>query len=268
MSCHTIFDDEGAAWPAYSQALRQRLHTARSPEALAPFAINNMGFAYLLPHRRGCIIALNEKSVSIYALISIIYWLSDQRPERVIVQEGVAPSPRGILLSLTGARNYFDCLLAQRGAQPLFSAKMMALELSPFANRWEAAQLVLQSDMREETRNAILNKLFRKFFVITRRDATSGQFVIESVGDVYRTYRDVFGQLAVGTPLAATLDKAYGEWVCGRYEKLNFSGVPTVELVEARFPQSKNGGTKLNYTRLLIPFARGEAKFVLTASVA
>lgn len=268
MNWHIIIDDEGRAWPDYSVALRRLLGTTRSPKALLPFVINNMGFASLGPHRTGCILNLTATSVSVNAVIGVIYWLSEYKPERVVVQERTAAGLRQTLFTLPAAFKYLDCLLAQRGAQPLFAAKLLAPSASPFADRWEAARVVLQAEMAEATRTAILNKLFGNFFIITRRDSANGQFVIETVGDVYRQYRDVFGDLTAGTPLAKTLDKSYGEWVCNRYAKLDFNGAPTVERIDARFPYSQLGGTKISYTRLLIPFARGEEKFVLTASVA
>ena len=80
-----LIDDEGAVSDSCSLALRSRLNAVQTGDAFGDYAIRNLGFVSLQPTQKSVHVRLRPTHVSPVAFASLMYWLADQQPDRVML---------------------------------------------------------------------------------------------------------------------------------------------------------------------------------------
>ena len=80
-----VFDDKGLAWDANAPRLAEVLHSSIEGEALASYAVMNLGFAVVEPLGSSARIRLRLAGVAPPALAALLYWLFEHGPERVVI---------------------------------------------------------------------------------------------------------------------------------------------------------------------------------------
>lgn len=267
MGCGILVDDQGETWADSSPVLRKRLGTLRSGPDLIRYLVRNLGFVHIRTGQTGCIVSLAEDAASQCALIGTLYWLMDNRPERVALEALPQTSaPRQLLRYAQALKHISACCDAQT-VRPLFSRRPVALNQSPFAMRWEAAKAVLaSSDIAETSRWLILDKLLQSYFTVSRRDKESGRYIVEHVGQGISGHHPSLSTMKVGLPFSAIDDSAYGAWLDESFMSISDSSSPFSEYVEATIGVATSRSTRLQYSRLLLPFVRSSDSYLLTAS--
>ena len=139
---------------------------------------------------------------------------------------------------------------------------------SPFAVRWETAKEVLaSSDIADQRRWLILDKLLESYFTVSRRDKENGRYIVEHVGQGISGHHPSLSTMKVGLPFSAIEDSAYGAWLDESFMSISNTSNPFSEYVEATIGISTSRSTRLQYSRLLLPFARETESYLLTASM-
>src|SRR5918999_131309 len=126
---HLMFDDEGRAWNADSIELRRSLHFRGDEANFAREVVSNLGF--IAAKRRGgsVSVAFGPRTVSAVAMASLLYWLSDDPPERIcLVIVGGEPG-KEVYGSLEQVVDRLHRLIEARQEkdQPRFAARALSL---------------------------------------------------------------------------------------------------------------------------------------------
>lgn len=263
-----LVDDLGETWADSSAALSKKLGTERSGPDLIRYLVRNLGFVHIRPGATGCVVTLTEDAASQCALIGTLYWLMDNRPERVALQSLPKTNAPQRLLRYTQALNYISACCDAQTSRPRFSRHSVDMNQSPFAVRWETAKEVLaSSDIADQRRWLILDKLLQSYFTVSRRDRESGRYIVEHIGQGISGHHPSLSTMKVGLPFSAIDDSAYGAWLDESFMSISNTSNPFSEYVEATIGISTSRSTRLQYSRLLLPFARETESYLLTASM-
>lgn len=80
-----IFDDKGVAWNTHSPRLADALHSSIRGEALADYAVKNLGFVAAEATNASARIRIRPAIVSHGALIALYHWLHDCTYDRILI---------------------------------------------------------------------------------------------------------------------------------------------------------------------------------------
>jgi hypothetical protein len=80
---HLVFDDQGKAWQAHPLEFRQRSLFPENQPDFVPQVVKRLGFIGAVRRRTGATVTFRPRRASPVALASLLYWLSDDPPERI-----------------------------------------------------------------------------------------------------------------------------------------------------------------------------------------
>jgi hypothetical protein len=275
MSWGILVDDQGEAWADGSAELRRKLATDRTGQALSGYVVKTLGFVLIRSSRTGCVISMDADTVSPYALIGTLYWLTDNRPERVVVEQVRAANTPQLMFRYDQAVTFVAQKCDARSSRPLFTRHPIMLGNSPFAARWEAVkEIVTSPDIQEHVQLPILDKLLQGYFTLSRRDPETGRYMIEHVGNGIAGHVfgsngrawPALGKLPKGKTFANMSDEAYGTWLDDTFSALSEDTAPFCEFVEATLGASTHMPQRIKYSRLVLPYTRASGAYLLTAS--
>ena len=86
MGCDLTFDEEGHAWPTYSQTLSVHLGLRASVPALPDFLVKNLGYMRVTSQHNRAVITLRPTVAEHGALIGLMYYLTDNNFRSVAVR--------------------------------------------------------------------------------------------------------------------------------------------------------------------------------------
>jgi hypothetical protein len=80
-----IFDDEGSRWRGTLLLLKRALQSSIGGDALVRYVVVNIGFIAATADGASVHIRIRPSVASPAALVGLLYWLHDQRVERVLI---------------------------------------------------------------------------------------------------------------------------------------------------------------------------------------
>jgi hypothetical protein len=275
MGLGILVDDRGETWTDSSMLLSKTLGTGRTGPDLIRYLVQSVGFIHIRYGQTGSIINYAHDAATQCALIGTLYWLMDNRPERVMLEPFPnSTSPRQ-LLPYAHALKHIAALCDARTTRPLFSRRPMIMDESPFAVRWEAAKEILASnDINDSVRLLILDKLLQSYFTVSRKDRDTGRYIVQHVGNgithhVLRgveSNRPALGAIESGKPFSEIADPDYGRWLDSTFMAISDDTEPFAEYVEATLGATTANAKMIRYSRLVLPFVRASDTYLLTAS--
>ena len=262
-----LVDDLGETWADNSTALSKKLGTERSGPDLIRYLVRNLGFVHIRPGATGCVVTLTEDAASARALIGALYWLTDNRPERVIVEALPAAAAPQRLLAYPQALKFLSGLCETRTERPPFARTRTILGESSFADRWAAAKEVLATnEISDRVRLTILDKLLQGYFSIARRDRCSGRYLVQHISNGISSHHPALNTVKIGQPFSAFDDRPYGAWLDSTFTPLSQDSMPYSEHIEATIGTATTDAKRIQYSRLVLPFVRSNDLYLLTAS--
>jgi hypothetical protein len=261
-----IIDETGEAWSATPLAIRRRLHTDQLGADLVKYLVHQAGFVVCRQGRHGCSIAFDRGSVSACALVGTMQWLFEARPCRIVISSSQQESRSQALLLMPKALAFLQDVFDERHRGPLYRARKIKLENTPFAQQWEVATELVRSDIEHSTKIRILDTLFRGHFTLSHRDKETGEFIIDYAGPAFSVYNATIGPMRIGQTFSDVLDGNYGRWVADRYAQIQAADGPVGEHVDALIGAATRSPIRLRYKRLLLPFEQSSGTHLLVAS--
>lgn len=198
-----------------------------------------------------------------------MYWLADQRIERVVL----AVLDGEWLHEVLPTR-----LLAQRRIVGLVSAARCNREGRFLTRIVDPASLGAGDAMRallaecasgfDKRRVAdILRNGMKNRFTAVRANPDSGDLVVVDMGDGYSGYTEAQRQSILATRIEDQPDYDYGRWVGSHYRARIAEGSPRIEEVDALVAWPPGDSVRHRYRRLLIPASHGGEAWLLSASL-
>jgi hypothetical protein len=259
-------DDDGEVWTATPHAVRRRLHTDRFGLELTSYLIRQAGFVACRSSRLGCYVTLDQNHVALSAIVGTMRWLSEVHPRRTRITIFDRGSQSDALLVVPKALGCLQSVFDARRSDPIYSARKIKLENTPFADKWRVANELVCADIDPHTKARILDELFRGHFTLSHRDEVTGEFVIDHAGRALSAYESSIGPTLIGKSFSDVLDSSYGRWIAERYAQIEMGDGPISEYVEAVIGASTYSPTRLRYQRLLLPYMQGSRHHLLAAA--
>ena len=251
-----VFDDMGVRHAVGSHSLRSMLPALYYRGDLAADLVRNLGFISLGTRQKHVVVRLRTEVVSSVALVALLYWLADNRPQRVIVES--VSDGRPAELFLTGH-------LAIAHLVKVTQEKSLPLRLRDFTGsidrlpRDSAFQGLLQvwaeggrTDVNALIKFAVEN-LAQRYFVFK---PTSGQSLFHEIGFGAQVPDPSWRAMALNTAVTRQPDTDYWAWVNQHHRMVLESQAPHLSDVEAEIYWPSVGWVKRDYTRFLLPCDR------------
>lgn len=261
-----LIDEEGSFRSA-GQAPRSQLPTSGGGPPQHP-PMCERGSAVVAAGEAALKIELCPVHIRECTLSALMYWLADQRIERVVLAifdgawaHEVLPTRR----------------LAQRRIIGLVSAARCNREGRLLSRPADFASLAQGHPMRallaecdaglDKSRVAdiLRNGLRDRFTAVQVRG--SGELVVVDMGDGYGGYQAVQRKSLINARVEDQPDYDYGRWVANGYRQVIDRGKPVLEDVDAIVAWPQGPPVRHRYKRLVIPAGRGDEAWLLSASL-
>jgi hypothetical protein len=119
-----FIDDSGSLWESGSLRLRLELTATQLGEQFSDYVVKNLGFVRLSRQRTSATVHFRPETVSRLALVRLLSWLADEKPERVIINTYVDSSWQYCLIASTGEASELLTMSAQLlGDDPAFAER-------------------------------------------------------------------------------------------------------------------------------------------------
>jgi len=269
-----LIDDSGRLWSVDSHRLRAELYGFAAGDDFSAYVVKNLGFVRIGKRGASANVWLRPATVAPAAIAQTIYWLVDERIERVLVNTYINGTWQHTVVGDV-ERNFpmlATCLsaassLEQRNesviARPVRIAELAAQ--SPLAR---AIQLWADAEgdwCRLAPQNEIASAVGHRYSLFERSGVRN--FVLREFGDGMPDCAQVWLEKAIGEPLHGHPDQHYG-WSCVEsYGRTLDSGQPKIELVDAYVTWPGATRQRRRYARLLLPLTyRSGWKYLLSAT--
>jgi hypothetical protein len=274
VSEHLIFDNQGKVLQADSLELRRSLFYPENEPDFALQLLKNLGFIGAERRGESAVVTFRPQTMSPVAVASLLYWLSDDPPDRIrlaILDDRPSNEEYGSFEQVL-ERLHHLVERRQEQEQPLFTARALSPEAvsegSPF--RWVLARWE-QSNKRlcPRTFSEEVDRWFEGRFWVFRPGKVPSELVIEHVGTGLRIPDNLWHAFAArGTRLADIPDPSYGRWVSEAYLSVLRTGRPELDDVTAKIYWPHSGRVRYEYRRLILPCIDSDGHpFLLGASV-
>jgi hypothetical protein len=274
---HLIFDDQGRGWQADSIELRRSLFYPENEPDFILQLVKNFGFIGAERQGECAVVTFCPSTVSPVAVTSLLYWLSDDLPERIrlaILDDRPSHEEyESFEQVLERLHRLLEARQEQEQEQPLFAARTLSphavSEGSPF--RWLLARWE-RSNKRLSPRSFSkdVDRWFEGRFCVFRPGKVPSELVIERVGTGLRIPDDQWHAFAApGRRLADIPDASYGRWVSEAYLSVLRTGPPQLDDVAAKIYWPHSGRVRYESRRLILPCLDADGHpFLLGASIA
>jgi hypothetical protein len=255
---HLVFDDQGKAWPADSLEFRQRLLFPENRTDFVPQVVQRLGFISAVRRRTGATVTFRPRRASPVALASLLYWLSDEPPERIclaILDDRLRHELYGSL-KLAIERMHRLIEAHQEEERPPFTARGLSPSAAsddlPFRwllTNWE------RSDKHLSLQNLSgqVDHLFDGRFCAARPGQEPAELVFERLGSGLPVPDPEWRESAHGTRVIDMPDRSYGRWVSQAYLSVLCTGRPEFDDVSAHVYWPQSGRLHCEYRRLILP---------------
>jgi hypothetical protein len=269
-----ILDDNGRVWRTGSRALMESLHVVRPVLDLTHYLVRNLGFVRLQTTRSGVRITLHPRFLTREAYEALVFQMIALELDRFIVQIVDGPGRVEIIPGVEDAAARLADLASVGGniTRQDFYREELSLHrlrdnprLSPLADllrRWRRRQGIIRRDLAAEFGDPVLRGR-----VVVKRivDETGG--VYEYVGDGFPSYDATWREAMLGRDATAQPDAQYARHTATAQLETDVAETPRLETVDAVIRVPGCPVYRRRYERLLLPWRRGDARFVSVASV-
>lgn len=267
-TCRLLVDNEGQVWEEGSYQLRERLFCLSYPGDLTADVIRNLGYIGIRAYATGLHVQLRLEHFSEAALGSVLYWLSDHKPEKVYFDYAGQNSGEFV----GGASAAIEKLIAlgeaaalrrQIDATHLDVSKLNeSSPLNALLNYWLAHKGICES---QELAQIADQHLASRFLSIKPLN-DARDYRISNVGDGILIPDAHWLKTARGKAIREQPDTTYFRWVVSTYDTALTSGRPDLANVTASIFWPAKGWVKRKYTRLLLPCAGREGLHLFSAN--
>lgn len=204
-------------------------------------------------------------------LSALMYWLADQRVERVVlaILDGawlheVLPTRRLAQRRIVGLVSAARCNREGR-----FLTRPVGFASLEPGHPMLALIAECGAGLNKSRVADILRNGFRDRFTAVRVQRGSGELIVADMGAGYYGYSDAQRQSLIGARVEDQPDYDYGRWVASSYRKRIERGqpLPLVEDVDVLVAWPQGGPVRHRYRRLIVPATRGEEAWLLSASL-
>lgn len=246
MSHHYFIDDDGALVP--------------------PLACNR-GDVEIVLHASSTILAFDSSTASEKSLASAYLHIVRSRMRRFVLRDRHSRAERPMICSRSEALRTVSDILEQRAQRPKFARHVLPLEASFFAHRWRPALDAVTQASTPRHAQGVLDNMFNGRFAIMRREHGSDLYLADAVGSGIRAYASRIGFITIGEPFRVLPAAEYGSWLDDVFAAVTPDTPAVAETIDAIVGFGMTEGMRLTYQRAVLPFASGDADYILTASV-
>jgi hypothetical protein len=270
-----LIDDNGEVWDGGSIVLRQNLFASGTGPGFSEYVIKNLGFIGIRFTERAAHIRLRPTVVSPVAMASLLYCLSDRRPQRALLTTyddstdnwayEILGSPMAILkrLSATAAARPGRTNAVRRqsrdagrlsGRSPLRGALQCWAD-----HRGHFDRAVLEQ---------VIHRVLKERYILLSAAGQSSDLLIRDVGAGLPEFARTWLSRALGQRVEDQPDYDYGRSCAAAYAEAIARQEPILEDVDAVVSWPGYGRLRRRYTRAILPFtgAQGE-RWLLSTSV-
>jgi hypothetical protein len=257
-----VISERGEKLSATTDAFESALGTQRTPAQLMKYLINSMGFVGIGYGKRVVDILYDEAAVSPVALAGLCYFIADHA-RRPYAFRALPDNPKVDLFSSGGAAlRFVGDLIDRRQTLPRLWRAAIPIERTSFGVRADIAHEIATAELDTTLRLQLLDKLFGGVYSISRWDADSRHFRVDHISAKVGRIDQNFVK---GRTFHSFIDDEYGQWVADAFAEMVDRDAPLTESIAARV-KIKDAHVSANYTRFLLPFNRGGARYVLASN--
>ena len=270
---HIFFDDQGRAWDADSFEFRRAFYVREDEPNFVREVVKCLGFIAAKRRDESVIVSICPRTLSAVAVASLLYWLSDDPPERiclVVRDDRVSHEVYGSVEQMI-ERLHRVMHARQEKDRPRFETRALSPQAvsdsSPFRwllTNWERANKRLSGHFIKE-----VDCRFEGRFWIFRPGTTPSELAIEWAGTGLRIPDNEWHAFTPGTRVADFPDPSYAKWMLDAYLSALRSGHLKIEDASANISWPRAGLILYEVRRMILPCldANGHP-LVLGASVA
>ncbi|HRD78828.1 MAG TPA: hypothetical protein PK264_23300 [Hyphomicrobiaceae bacterium] len=255
-----LIDDQGEFWDGASRQLRTAFDSPFSGGEFSSYAVRNLGFVAVDQFGSSCQIRLRPAMVSSKAVAALVEWLHKRSFQRVSAAWFTTDWAYEIFPSLREALGRLASVIeeARTPASSDFKTKAIgpndvkqANALVALMDRWQS----LSGEGRFTELEWLIRQSLGKRYAFVERDDGSSKLVFRELGSGIIDHHQDWRATALGQPLEALPDRAYGQWVNASFEASLAAGAPRIEAVDAIVRWPHRGRTRLRYKRVIVPLA-------------
>jgi len=266
-----LIDEVGRVWPAGAPALRKYIGSDLPWKFLAGYAIDNLGYCSVRSRSTSAQISIRPQIITQATLAAAIYWLFEQRAERIAISMSHGRWTHQLFTSkwsaLTALTSEADAQLQARGAdffnrrRPLDNVTLFP----PLAAllRWAGERNCVYA--REGLYRLIDGPLGRRALVLgLNHEAT--RLTIREWGSGYRTYSRAWLDRAKGLNVEDQRDFSFASKAAVSYRLAWTARQALLEDVDARVLDEEGKLNPVRYTRIIIPMRDAAGRPVLVGA--
>ena len=255
-----IIDDNGHFHDPNAPSFRARLNAGASGDALTDYTIRNLGFIAVAKDRAAARIKLKPDRISPIAFAALMYWLADQRAERVMLSrleatwqhellgDGAASAAKLMHVFRESRRPRAGDFLREPAEVNSTDPQNPLLALMRLRDEY-GAQL-------DHARLApVLNSALGGRFTVIHAAPGHDRLTIEKVGHGLSVEAGYWLQRSVGARVEDAADSDFGAWASAHYREVLKSGVPALDNIDVVVDWPHAGRRRYCYKRLLLPIA-------------
>lgn len=270
-----LIDDDGSVSDSRSLHLRTRLNAIQVGDGFSEYAVRNLGFVALQPSNRAVHVRLRPTHVSPVAFAGLMYWLADQRPERVMLATLDGDVWQHQMMGnaeMAAARIAQIVRRAQDMVEDLFLAKRRSLDELPedhpmrqlYEARAELQEAVLRHDIAGAAKLMATHVGGRHS--ISHATPDLRRIVLAAVGDGFDAEPRYWLQRVVGCRLDDLPDARYGAWAAMSYAEAIREGGTQLHDVDIMIEWPGEGRRRYRSKRLLMPMKDADGRHVVLSS--
>lgn len=265
----SLIDSGGRLWDSTDSALARSLRTRLSGDALASYAVMNLGFVSLAPRERFLRVACRPSIMAPPASIALLHYVNDrtttigfdyftERWNHIVIANRT--KFRNLLFSMT-------CAEPQDRDQEALMRRSVDGQSSPHRTKVAAVRRIFGNASSSSEVATPLDKLFGGRWCLNELNNETGHSVVRDIGQSYTPLNPAWLATAVGNSLCDYADEAYGGWVADHYRAALRGAEPFFDEVDAVVHFPSIGPARLCYARLTLPVSLRQERLVLSAAV-
>jgi hypothetical protein len=266
-----LIDQSGRFWSSRDPRLARQLASRLVDDALAKFAVMNLGFASVAANDRFIRVACRPSILTPPTIIAMLHYVHDQRPAIIGFDYFTQAWNHMIVANRTNFRNLLfslTCVDATDGQRDRLLRRAVDGRRSPLRRKLSAARRIFSGAQSLDDVTTPLDKLFRGRWSLHELNNETGHTVVREIGSSYTPLNPAWLATAVGSSLCNYADEEYGRWVADHHREALSGDKPLFDEVDAILEFPTVGRARVCYARLALPVSVRQApRLVLSAAV-
>jgi len=267
-----LIDDRGRYWSGTDGRLSKFLGTTLIGQALADYAVVNLGFIEFGGLRRALKVRCRPSMISGPALCALMYEVLDAPPSLMVLRIFGDCWHDLILRNASEFMHMLSALATKQERRSFWGdTRCLSGSVTTRNKQFDAATAIARSlvdaNYGDETMLACFDTLFNRRWSLCELDPDRGHTVVRQIGNSYTPFNPQWLATAKNSSLCAYGDDTYGLWVAEHHRQVLNTNTPTVDEVDAIVNFPRIGDARLRYSRLTAPVRlRDGRRLVLTAA--